>query len=128
MNEFLHIDTIETSSTEVKNDNTEENEQDNPEETTLSFVQENANPDATEEDIEFYRDMVEDCVKITDPVYKECRTALIALMAYACQNEKDQDFEKWVENYRNKSDFSSSQKVNYTYMKRSFDNYTQATA
>lgn len=100
----------------------------NSEETTLSFVQENANPDATEEDIEFYRDMVEDCVKITDPVYNECRTALIALMAYACQNEKDQDFEKWVENYRNKSDFSSSQKVNYTYMKRSFDNYTQATA
>ena len=61
-------------------------------------------------------------------MYKECRTALIALMAYACQNENDQDFEKWVQNYRNKSDFSSSQKVNYTYMKRSFDNYTQATA
>ena len=128
MNEFLHIDTTETSSTEVENDNTEENEQDNPKETTLSFVQENANPDATEEDIELYTDMVEDCVKIDDPVYNECRTALIALMAYACQNEKDQDFEKWVENYRNKSDFSSSQKVNYTYMKRSFDNYTQATA
>ena len=100
----------------------------NSEETTLSFVQENANPDATEEDIEFYTDMVEDCVKITDPVYNECRTALIALMAYACQNEKDHDFEKWVENYRNKSDFSSSQKVNYTYMKRSFDNYIQVTA
>lgn len=114
MMDYLHIDT-ETLTI-------------NPEETTLSFVQENANPDATEEDIEFYRDMVEDCVKITDPVYNECRTALIALMAYACQNEKDQDFEKWVENYRNKSDFSSSQKVNYTYMKRSFDNYTQATA
>lgn len=128
MNEFLHIDTTETNSTEVENNNTEENEQDNSEETTLSFVQENVNPDATEEDIEFYRDMVEDCVKITDPVYNECRTALIALMAYACQNEKDQDFEKWVDNYRNKSDFSSSQKVNYTYMKRSFDNYTQATA
>lgn len=128
MNEFLHIDTTETNSTEVENNNTEENEQDNSEETTLSFVQENANPDATEEDIEFYTDMVEDCVKITDPVYNECRTALIALMAYACQNEKDQDFEKWVENYRNKSDFSPSQKVNYTYMKRSFDNYTQATA
>lgn len=114
MMDYLHIDT-ETLTI-------------NPEETTLSFVQENANPDATEEDVEFYRDMVEDCVKITDPVYNECRTALIALMAYACQNEKDQDFEKWVENYRNKSDFSSSQKVNYTYMKRSFDNYTQATA
>ena len=109
MNEFLHIDT-ETLTV-------------NPEETTLSFVQENANPDATEEDIEFYTDMVEDCVKIDDPVYKECGTALVALMAYACQNDKDQDFEKWIENYRNKSEFSPSQKVNYTYMKRSFDNF-----
>ena len=123
MNEFLHIDTTETNRTEVENNNTEENEQDNPEETTLSFVQENANPDATEEDIEFYTDMVEDCVKIDDPVYKECGTALVALMAYACQNDKDQDFEKWIENYRNKSEFSPSQKVNYTYMKRSFDNF-----
>lgn len=114
MMDYLHIDT-ETLTI-------------NPEETTLSFVQENANPDATEEDIEFYRDMVEDCVKITDPVYNECRTALIALMAYACQNEKDQDFEKWIDNYRNKSNFSPSQKVNFTYMKQSFDNYTQASA
>ena len=125
MNEFLHIDTTETetNNTEVENNNTEENEQDNPEETTLSFVQENANPDATEEDIELYTDMVEDCVKIDDPVYKECGTALVALMAYACQNDKDQDFEKWIENYRNKSEFSPSQKINYTYMKRSFDNF-----
>lgn len=44
-------------------------------------------------------------------------------MAYACQNDKDQDFERWIENYRNKSEFSPSQKVNYTYMKRSFDNF-----
>ena len=109
MMDYLHIDT-ETLTV-------------NPEETTLSFVQENANPDATEEDIELYTDMVEDCVKIDDPVYKECGTALVALMAYACQNDKDQDFEKWIENYRNKSEFSPSQKVNYTYMKRSFDNF-----
>jgi len=123
MNEFLHIDITETSSTEVENNNTEENTEDNTEESVLSFVQENANPNVTDEDINLYTDMVEDCVKIDDPVYKECGMALVALMAYACQNDKDQDFEKWIENYRNKSDFSSSQKVNYTYMKRSFDNF-----
>lgn len=95
----------------------------NSEETTLSFVQENANPNATDEDISLYTDMVEDCVKITDPVYKECGIALVALMAYACQNDRDQDFEKWIENYRNKSEFSPSQKTNFTYMKRSFDNF-----
>lgn len=125
MNEFLHIDITETNSTESENTYTEENKQDNTEESILSFVQENANPNVTDEDINLYTDMVEDCVKIDDPVYKECGMALVALMAYACQNEKDQDFEKWVENYKNKSEFSSSQKINYTYMKRSFDNYIQ---
>ena len=109
MNEFLHIDI-----TEVEN---------NTEETILSFVQENADPTATDEDVSLYTDMVEDCVKIDDPVYKECGMALVALMAYACQNDKDQDFERWIENYRNKSEFSPSQKINYTYMKRSFDNF-----
>lgn len=123
MNEFLHIDITETSSTEVENNNTEEDAEDNTEESVLSFVQENANPNVTDEDINLYTDMVEDCVKIDDPVYKECGMALVALMAYACQNDKDQDFERWIENYRNKSEFSPSQKVNYTYMKRSFDNF-----
>ena len=123
MNDFLHIDITETSSTEVENNNTEENAEDNTEESVLSFVQENTNPNVTDEDINLYTDMVEDCVKIDDPVYKECGMALVALMAYACQNDKDQDFERWIENYRNKSEFSPSQKVNYTYMKRSFDNF-----
>ena len=123
MNEFLHIDTTETNSTEVENNNTEESAEYNTEESILSFVQENANPNVTDEDISLYTDMVEDCVKIDDPVYKECGMALVALMAYACQNDKDQDFERWIENYRNKSKFSPSQKVNYTYMKRSFDNF-----
>lgn len=123
MNEFLHIGTREVNNTELENNNTKESAEENTEESVLSFVQENANPNVTDEDINLYTDMVEDCVKIDDPVYKECGMALVALMAYACQNDKDQDFEKWIENYRNKSDFSSSQKVNYTYMKRSFDNF-----
>lgn len=123
MNEFLHIGTREVNNTELENNNTKESAEENTEESVLSFVQENANPNVTDEDINLYTDMVEDCVKIDDPVYKECGMALVALMAYACQNDKDQDFEKWIENYRNKSEFSSSQKVNYTYMKRSFDNF-----
>lgn len=123
MNEFLHIDAREVNDTELENNDTKESAEENTEESVLSFVQENANPNVTDEDINLYTDMVEDCVKIDDPVYKECGMALVALMAYACQNDKDQDFEKWIENYRNKSDFSSSQKVNYTYMKRSFDNF-----
>ena len=125
MNEFLHIDTTETNSAEVENNNTEENEQDNPEETTLSFVQENANPDATEEDIEFYRDMVEDCVKVDEPVYQKCERAVIAIMAYACMKEQDEEFEKWIQRYKNQTNFSPSQKTNYIYMRNSFDSFVK---
>lgn len=128
MNEFLHIDTTEVNSKKVENNNTEENEQDNSEETTLSFVQENANPDATEEDIEFYRDMVEDCVKVDEPVYQQCERAVIAIMAYACTKEQDEEFEKWIQKYKNQTNFSPSQKTNFTYMKNSFDNFVQKMA
>lgn len=114
MMDYLHIDT-ETLTI-------------NPEETTLSFVQENANPDATEEDIEFYRDMVEDCVKVDEPVYQQCERAVIAIMAYACMKEQDEEFEKWIQKYKNQTNFSPSQKTNFTYMKNSFDKYVQKGA
>lgn len=114
MMDYLHIDT-ETLTI-------------NPEETTLSFVQENANPDATEEDIEFYRDMVEDCVKVDEPVYQQCERAVIAIMAYACMKEQDEEFEKWIQRYKNQINFSPSQKTNFTYMKNSFDKYVQKGA
>lgn len=113
MNDYLHINTTET-----ENDNTELSD-----DTILNFVKENYKSDANEDDISFYSDLVDDCVKIDEPVYKECHAALITLMAYACSQDKDQDFEKWIDNYKTKSDFSPSQKTNFTYMKRSFDNY-----
>lgn len=114
MMDYLHIDT-ETLTI-------------NPEETTLSFVQENVNPDATEEDIEFYRDMVEDCVKVDEPVYQQCERAVIAIMAYACTKEQDEEFEKWIQKYKNQTNFSPSQKTNFTYMKNSFDKFVQKMA
>ena len=118
MNEYLHIDATEN--------NEVDNAEDNAEDTLLGFVKENADPKATEDDVELYQDMVEDCVRIDEPVYKECRNALIALMAYACSQDKDRDFEKWIVNYKNKSEFNQSQKINYMYMKRSFDKYLLA--
>lgn len=128
MNEFLHIDITETNSKELENTYTEENKQDNTEETILSFVQENANPDATEEDIEFYRDMVEDSVRVDEPMYQQCENAVIAIMAYACIKEEDEKFEKWIQKYKNQTNFSPSQKTNFTYMKNSFDKYVQKGA
>lgn len=109
---YLHID-VETLT-------------ENPEETTLSFVQKNVNPDVTEEEVEEYTDLVDYCfnhnqIKINIPLYQKCQMALIALMAYACRNNKEDDFEKWIKQYQNQTNFSLSQKDNYTYMKKSLD-------
>lgn len=115
MMDYLHVDS--------------ETLTENSEETTLSFVQKNVNPDTTDEDIEFYRDMVEDCVRVDEPVYQQCERAMIAIMAYACMKEQDEEFEKWIQRYKNQPSFSPSQRTNFTYMKNSFDNFVQkATA
>lgn len=115
MIDFLHINVSETENNTIENED----------ESALSFVQKNVDESTTEEDVELYSDMIDDCVKIDSPVYQKCQMALIALMAYACKNEKDQDFESWVNTYEDVNSFAVSQKVNYTYMKRSFDKYIQ---
>lgn len=114
MIDFLHINVSEMNNITESED-----------ESALSFVQKNVDESTTEEDVELYSDMIDDCVKIDSPVYQKCQMALIALMAYACKNEKDQDFESWVNTYEDVNSFAVSQKVNYTYMKRSFDKYIQ---
>lgn len=115
MIDFLHINVSETENNTIENED----------ESALSFVQKNVDESTTEEDVELYSDMIDDCVKIDSPVYQKCQMALIALMAYACKNEKDQDFESWVNTYEDVNSFAVSQKVNYTYMRRSFDKYIQ---
>lgn len=111
--EYLHI-------------NAEESVEDNTEESILSFVQENADSEVTNEDVEEYTDLVDYCfnhnqIKIDIPLYQKCQMALIALMAYACKHNKEDDFEKWIQKYKNQTNFSPSQKINFTYMKNSFN-------
>lgn len=118
MNEFLHIDSTET-------------ENNASEETTLSFVQENANSEATDDDVNAYSELVDYCfdhnnIEVNAPIYQQCQTALIALMAYACENENEDKFEEWINKYKNQKKFSPSQKVNYDFMKRSFDKMANA--
>lgn len=118
MNEFLHIDSTET-------------ENNASEETTLSFVQENVNSEATDDDVNAYSELVDYCfdhnnIEVNAPIYQQCQTALIALMAYACENENEDKFEEWINKYKNQKKFSPSQKVNYDFMKRSFDKMANA--
>lgn len=118
LKDFLANESMTTKETEnIK-------EEDDEKETTLLFVQKNVNSNVIEEDIECYENMIDDCVRVDSEVYKQCKTALVALMAYACKNEKDMDFERWIQKYqKNSSGFSNDQKRNYTYMRNSFDSF-----
>ena len=119
MNEYLQI---KSNVDDVKTD--EEDTVTN--DTVIGFVQNNVNAEVNGEDISFYEDMVDDCVKIDSPVYTACKTALVAIMAYACMNDRDLSFEDWIKKYEsNNSSFSPDQKVNYTYMKHDFDEFVK---
>ena len=122
MKEFLHIkeEYIDAVEKEENNENVE---------STLDFVKENVDENIEEDDVELFDAMVQDTVKVDSPVYEQCQKALVALMAYACQKEKDSDFEEWVKKYEKTDEtFSPSQNINYMFLKNDFDNYIQKGA
>ena len=93
-----------------------------PNDELVEFVKENTELDVDSEDIALYKDMLEGIVPITSQLYLKCYKALIALMAEACDEDKDNEFADWVQNHKYDSDkFSTSQRVNYLYFKRDFD-------
>ena len=88
------------------------------------FVKENVDPELTDDDVDFYRELVDDCVKCDSPLYEKCTPALIALMAFACHTDTDQSFESWAKKYSvDNVTFSKNQKTNFTYMKSDFNKY-----
>lgn len=84
MNDFLHI-----SNEDLKEVN------------TLEFIKENVKADATEEDVEFYSDMLDDLTLEVDNDTKlldeHNRPSLIALVGYACEN--DIDLDEWIKQW-----------------------------
>ena len=89
MREYLHIE-------EVERDEIEEF-------SVLNFVKENVNPDTTEEDIEFYSDVLDDLTLEVDNntrlLDEYNRPSLIALVGYACENECDDLLGEWIKNW-----------------------------
>lgn len=103
MSEFLHIEKVETETNEVN---------------TLTFVQENVNPNVTDEEIELYQMMLDDCVKVGNPIYKEANMpSLIAMIAYGMKENEDKMVCDWLTDYaKNATTFIASQKQNYLHM------------
>lgn len=79
------------------------NKEDLEEVDTLSFVKENVKSDATEEDVEFYSDMLDDLTLEVDNntklLDKHNRPSLVALVGYACENEIDDQLEDWIKKF-----------------------------
>ena len=107
MREFLHI-----------------NKEDLDEVSVLDFVKENVNPDATDEDVEFYSEMLDDITLEVDNDTKlldeHNRPSLIALVGYACENEIDDKLVEWIKSFFvNNAMYILNQRENFTYMKNS---------
>lgn len=107
MNEFLHI-----------------NKEDLDDVSVLDFVKENVNPDVTDEDVEFYSEMLDGITLEVDNDTKlldeHNRPSLIALVGYACQNEIDDKLVEWIKSFFvNNAMYILNQRENFTYMKNS---------
>lgn len=123
------VDTEETDKKDISFDNNDATDIDLD---ILAFIKENISADVIEDDIEYYDDIIQDSIKVTTNLYKSCRNALIVLVAYACECDKDVEFEDWIKKYAAKVEdgvrFSHNQKINYTYLKRDFEKYTENVA
>ena len=102
MLEFLHI-----------------NQEDIKEVNTLDFIKKNVKESVTEEDVEFYSDILDDLTVEVDNntklLDKHNRPSLVALVGYACEN--DIDLDEWIVNYfKNNTTYILNQVVNYNTM------------
>lgn len=108
MNEFLHID-----------------EADLEEVDTLEFVRENVKSDATEDDVNFYSDMLDDYTLEVDNDTKlldeHNRPSLVALVGYACENECDDKLTEFIKQWFAMNPvYILNQQRNYEIMLKSF--------
>lgn len=102
MREYLHIDSVDLE--EVN---------------TLDFIKENVKSDATEEDVEFYSDVLDDLTLEVDNDTKlldeHNRPSLLALVGYACEN--DIDLDEWIKRwFAMNTMYILNQKQNYLHM------------
>ena len=114
MMNYLHID-----------DKTENNEvavaTDDNEMTDIEFVHNTVNANITDDDIQDYKDYIEDTVRMSSPLYHQAYQALLAMVAYVFENDCDLQFEKWVDDYSNNTyEFSKNMEENYEAMKTAF--------
>ena len=120
-NNIPELEATEENDQPVETDSSKEDFSDDE---LIGFVMEKTSLNVDSDDIELYKDIIEDSVKVTSSLYQNCYKALIAVVAKACDEEKDQEFEEWVKVYQNSNEeYSSNDGVNFRFMQRDFENY-----
>ena len=115
MNEFLHIEQT-TENKEVEDSTTVASEKD--------FVHSVIEADITDDDMQDYKDYIEDTVRMSSPLYHQAYPALLAMAAYVYSCDKDDEFNKFISGYANNTyEFTTDQNVNYSNMKNAFQEW-----
>lgn len=88
----------------------------------LAFLKENVNVHITQEDMEFYQDILGDLTLHVDNnsklLDKRNRPSVLAVIGYACEADMDPD-EWFVYFFERNTEYMEDQKQNFLYMKRS---------
>lgn len=130
MNKFFDLNPEDDGSEEIESP-LENEDSNNVEDTTdidserlVNFIKDNVNENINPDDVEFYKDSLDDYIKADSKIYDIGKYAVIALLAYAYEQDSDEEFMEWADKYRNHiGNFGSNQRINYLMMKRNFDAY-----
>lgn len=109
MLDFLHMDRKDSSEAKI-----------------LDFIKENVKPDATQEDIEFYEDILSDWKVEVDNSSKLLSEAnhlsMLGIVAYAI--EKEIDLADWmIHFFKHNHTYISEQKQNYLHMRKDLEQF-----
>lgn len=124
INKMKHLESIMYEFLKINNENFDEGLS---EVNSLDFIKENVNPDTTVEDVEFYKDILDDLTINVDNntklLEKHNENSLLGIIAYSCDN--DIDLEDWIVDFfnRNKT-YKRNQVDNYNFMKRDLINWS----
>lgn len=104
------------------------NKEDLKEIDVLEFIKENVNSEINNDDIELYNDCLDSMTVELDQnnrlLNKQNKPSLLAVVAYACDEDKDYYMEEWFEKFANNHNtYILNQKENFKMMKDSFENY-----
>lgn len=95
-----------------------------------SLVKEVVSEFCTDEDIDFYKSLLEDyTVEVNENsslLEAENTPSLVAIVGSACEEEKDEVLPKWfVRFFANNNTYIKDQKENYLHMKKDFDDFVK---